>query len=139
MEVFHKYVRRLILNNAPHIWSSGRTYTESTGNYGLLVLEMQKITQDPRQAPKIAESVEFGEGEIFKDFDLSTFMDHFKLNAPAKIALASAFRKSSKLDLRTKGRFIHYTFLYSTNPRRGRHPFEQSSKLRQFPRETRLQ
>jgi len=102
MEVFTKYFRRLLLTNAPHIWGNGRG-VETSGNYPILVSEVQKVTQDRYQAAKIVESVEFGEGEIFKDFDLSTFMDHFRMSPTAKILLASAFKKASKTALRTKG------------------------------------
>ncbi len=102
MDVFTKYFRRLLITNAAQIWNTGRS-TESSGNYPILIREIQKVTQDPGQAPKIVESVDFGEGEIFKDFDLSTFMEHFKMNSLAKVTLASAFKKASKSDLRTKG------------------------------------
>lgn len=100
MDVFTKYFRRLLVSNAPQIWQ-GRS-AENSGSYAILVTEVQKVMQDPEQAQKIVESVEFGEGEIFKDFDLSTFMDHFKLSPVGKIMLASAFKKATKQDLRTK-------------------------------------
>ena len=70
MEVFTKYFRRLLLTNAGQIWGGGRS-TDSTGSYPILRTEVEKITQDPLQADKIVESIEYGDGEIFKDFDLS--------------------------------------------------------------------
>ena len=105
MEVFTKYFRRLLITNASQIWSTGRG-TDTTGSYPILVTEMQKIPQELAQADKIVESVEFGDGEIFKDFDLSTFMDHFKLSVVSKVALAAAFRKATKTDLKTKGKYF---------------------------------
>lgn len=102
MDVFTKYFRRLLASNAAQIWGAGRS-TETTGSYQILVTEVQKITQDLSQAGKIVEAIEFGEGEVFKDFDLSKFMDHFKMSPLAKVTLASAFRKAAKPDLRTKG------------------------------------
>lgn len=69
----------------------------------MLVSEIKKITKDSLQATRIVESIENGDSEVFKDFDLSTFMEHFNMNAVEKITLASAFKKSSKSDLRTKG------------------------------------
>lgn len=77
---------------------------EASGSYPILLSEVQKITHDRSQAAKIVESVDHGEGEIFKDFDLSTFMDHFKMSPTAKILLASAFKKATRPDLRTKGK-----------------------------------
>ena len=106
MDVFTKYFRRLLLNNASQIWGNGRN-NDGTGSYRILTDEVHKITQSSQQAVKIVEAVEGGEGEIFKDFDLSTFMDHFRLGPVAKVALASAFLRSSRSDLRSKGSLQH--------------------------------
>ena len=102
MDVFTKYFRRLILSNAAQIWHNARP--DSSGSYSILLGEVQKVSTDPQQAAKIVEAVEFGdkEGDIFKDFDMSTFMDHFQLKTIGKFALASAFKKSSKPDQRAK-------------------------------------
>jgi len=101
MEVFSKYFRRLVQNNAAHIFSSGRS--EHVGNYELLAREMQKLRADPEQAGKIAESLDTTEGDLFRDFDLATFVSHFKLDAVEKALLALACRSTTKVDLRTKG------------------------------------
>lgn len=100
MDVFTKYFRRMVVSNASHIFGDGRT---TDGSYQILLGEVQAVTQVPTQAVRILEAVEGGEGEIFKDFDLSSFMEHFKFSAVAKVALASAFLRSSKSDLRSKG------------------------------------
>ncbi|KAI9726177.1 MAG: hypothetical protein M1828_001850 [Chrysothrix sp. TS-e1954] len=102
MEVFTKYFRRLLSTNASQIWSNGRGTIDTSGSYPILVEEMQKIMDEPTQAEKVRESIEFGDGEIFKDFDLAAFMDHFSMGPIAKIALASAFTRASKSDLRSK-------------------------------------
>lgn len=101
MDVFTKYFRRLLSSNVQQIWNLSRT-TESSGSYQILVSEMSRISSDPTQAAKIAESIDQGDGEIFKDFDISTVMDHFKLSPFAKVTLATAFKKLTKQDLRTK-------------------------------------
>lgn len=103
MEVFAKYFRRLLVGNAPQIFTGIGRNVENPGNYQLLVQEMQKITQDPEQAQKIAETIDTSEGDSLRDFDLSTFMDHFKLDPLSKTLLALAFKQASKADLRTKG------------------------------------
>ena len=105
MEVFSKYFRRLLMGNAPQIFPGISRNVENPGNYQLLVQEVEKITQDPEQAPKIAEVIDSSEGDIFRDFDLATFMGHFKLDPIAKTLLASAFRHASRADLRKKGKF----------------------------------
>ncbi|KAL8658240.1 MAG: hypothetical protein Q9226_001150 [Calogaya cf. arnoldii] len=102
MEVFAKYFRRLLSGNSPQIFAGINRNVENPGNYQLLVQEMEKITQDPLQASKIAEIIDTSEGDIYRDFDLGTFMEHFKLDPLAKTLLASAFLHVSKTDLNTK-------------------------------------
>lgn len=103
MEVFSKYFRRLLVGNSPQIFPGTNRSVENHSNYHLLVQEVEKITQDPEQAPKIAEIIDTSEGDIFRDFDLATFMSHFGLDSLAKTLLASAFTHVSKKDLKAKG------------------------------------
>ncbi len=105
MDVYTKFFRRLLVGNSPHIFPGINRNVENPSNYHLLVQEMEKITQDPEQAPKIAEIIDTSEGDVFRDFDLSTFISHFNLDPLAKTLLASAFTHVSKSDLKTKGRF----------------------------------
>ncbi len=105
MEVFAKYFRRLLSGNSPQIFPDRvNRNVENPGNYQLLVQEMEKITRDPTQASKIAEIIDTSEGDIYRDFDLATFMEHFKLDPLAKTLLASAFLHVSKPDLNSKGK-----------------------------------
>ena len=103
MEVYSKYLRRLIVGNSPQIFPGINRNVENPGNYQLLVQEMEKVTQDPEQAPKIAEIIDNSEGDIFRDFDLSTFVNHFNLGPLAMTLLASAFTHVSRPDLKAKG------------------------------------
>lgn len=103
--LFLKMLQRLIVNNASTIWGTARS-AEPPGNYRLLADEIRKVTMDTTQAAKIVEAVDSGDSEVFRNFDLSTFLEHFKINALGKIVLASAFKRSSKLDLRTKGELL---------------------------------
>ena len=103
MEVYSKFFRRLLVGNSPLIFPGINRNVENPSNYQLLVQEMEKITQDPEQAPKIAEIIDTSEGDIFRDFDLSTFTNHFNLDPLAKTLLASAFTHVSKPDLKAKG------------------------------------
>lgn len=103
MEVFSKYFTRLVAGNAPQIFPGLNRPVANPGNYHILVGEMRKIAHDVNQATKIAESVESGTEDIFRDFDLSTFMEHFKLDALEKTLLALAFKLGSRPDLKTKG------------------------------------
>lgn len=105
MDVFSKYFRRLVSGNASQIFpgSSNNKNSENTGNYPILVEEMRKIIRDPGQASKIAESIDGSDGDIFRDFDLTAFVEHFKLDPIAQSALGFAFQKCNRNELRTKG------------------------------------
>lgn len=106
MEVFTTYFRRLLQSNASTLFpSSGRppTITDNAGSYQMLVQEMHKLLTDPQQAEKIAQSLDTSEGELFRDFDLATFIDHFRLDPVAKISLVLPCRVATKPDLRSKG------------------------------------
>jgi CCR4-NOT transcription complex subunit 1 len=103
MEVFQKYFSRLVVGNAPQIFPGLNRSVANPGNYQILVSEVRKISHDVDQAGKIAESIETANEEVFRDFDLSTFMEHFKLDALEKTILALAFKSGSRPDLKTKG------------------------------------
>ncbi|GAP91290.1 putative CCR4-Not complex component [Rosellinia necatrix] len=102
MEVFSRYFTRLVASNASQIFPGLNRAASNSGNYSLLVGEMAKISHDLDQASKIAESIETANEDIFRDFDLSTFMEHFKLDALEKTILALAFKFGSRTDLKTK-------------------------------------
>ncbi|KAI2633136.1 Not1-domain-containing protein [Hypomontagnella submonticulosa] len=102
MEVFSKYFTRLVGGNAPTIFPGINRAVANPGNYSLLASEMAKISHDLDQASRIAESIESANEDIFRDFDLSTFMEHFKLDALEKTILALAFKFGSRQDLKTK-------------------------------------
>ncbi|KAM0720804.1 hypothetical protein Q7P37_003089 [Cladosporium fusiforme] len=105
MEVFPQFFRRLLQNNAAAIFpgsSRQPTETGTAGNYQLLVQEMQKITIEAQQATKIAEALDTNEGDLFREFDLYSLLDHFRLDPVARVTLALACRKASKADLRSK-------------------------------------
>lgn len=101
MEVFSKYFRRLVQNNAGQVFGSGGRNADPNGSYQMLVTEMHKLRKEPEQADKIAESISSSEGDLFRDFDLSTFIAHFKLDTLAKVMLTLGCRRT---DLRQKGK-----------------------------------
>jgi len=106
MELFPTYFRRLLQSNASTIFpSSARpsAAADSAGSYQMLVQEMQKILVEPQQAEKIAQSLDTSDGELFRDFDLLTFIEHFRLDQISKVALALACRTVTKPELRAKG------------------------------------
>ncbi|KAH6647533.1 CCR4-Not complex component, Not1-domain-containing protein [Truncatella angustata] len=102
MEVFPRYFARLVAQNAGTIFQGSSRPAPNSGDYSLLVAEMDKISHDLDQAGKIADSIETGTDNVFRNFDLSTFMEHFKLDALEKTILALAFKFGSDPNLKTK-------------------------------------
>lgn len=100
MEVFPKFFRRALGMNANYIFNNA---AQPEGSYDLLTEYIQKIRQDPKEADNVAESIDTTEGDLFKNFDVSKFMEHFKLDPVAKSMLALSLKNASKSDLRTKG------------------------------------
>lgn len=105
MEVYAKYFRRLLSNNASQVFSTNRA-VEPQGSYNLLVNEIKKASRDADSAKKIAETIDISEETLFRDFDLATFLAHFELDPVAKTILAGAFTQVTRPDLRAKG--MHY-------------------------------
>lgn len=103
MEVFPKYFRRLVQQNASAIFPTPGRSAEPSSTYHLLVEQMQKIRRDVQQADKIKEALDTTEGDLFRYFDLSGFLDHFKLDPVSRFAQALALKDASKPEMRTKG------------------------------------
>ena len=111
MDVFSTFFRRLLQSNATTIFPNAvrpQAGSDTAAQYKLLSEEMAKVARDPQQAERIAYALDTNEGELFRDFDLSTFIDHFRLNPIAKVALVLPMRIVAKLDLRSKGMTIHF-------------------------------
>ncbi|KAK5255910.1 CCR4-NOT core subunit cdc39, partial [Cryomyces antarcticus] len=102
MDVYEKYFRRLVQANAPKIFPGSGGSIENPGCYRILVDEMKVIAKDQEKVNRMVEAIDTTEGDVFRDFDLSTFMEHFRLDPLAKTALALAFKTASKPDLRMK-------------------------------------
>lgn len=112
MEVYSKYFRRLVSGNATQIFSDAKEI--DNGSYPILQEEMQKVLRDASQAPRIAETLDTSEGDVFKDFDLVKFIEHFRLDPIAECLLAAAFRSSNRQDLRQKGSFTNLNVISFT-------------------------
>jgi CCR4-NOT transcription complex subunit 1 len=108
MDLYINYFRRLVQSNAstifPGLARPPPAATEIQSPNRLLAEEMSKISRDPQKADAIAKSLDTVESDFFRDFDLSTFIDHFKLSPIAKTALVLPIRLASNPNLRTKGK-----------------------------------
>jgi hypothetical protein len=103
MDVALYTLRKLIKQHASRIFSSDNA-PDTAGSWTVLANEVEAIRTKPDQAKKIADAIDLNEGEPFRDFDLSTFMERFKLDPVAKCMLALALKNATKTDLKTKGK-----------------------------------
>lgn len=103
MEVATYTLRKLIKQHASRIFGNDNS-TDASGSWTVLSNEVESIRTKPDAAKKIADVIDINEGEPFRDFDLSTFMERFKLDPVAKCMLALALKNASKSDLKTKGK-----------------------------------
>lgn len=136
MEVFQKYFSRLVVGNAPQIFPGINRSVANSGNYQILVNEVRKVSRDAEQARKIAESIETANDDLFRDFDLSTFIEHFKLDALDKTVLALAFKHSSRQDLKTKGSYHKCVMVSCLTYHSGRNPLDQFHSIFTIPQST---
>ncbi|KAI9734335.1 MAG: hypothetical protein M1834_002441 [Cirrosporium novae-zelandiae] len=102
-ENYHKYIRRLISGNAPSIFLNMNKNPENPANYRLLEEIIEKLPGNWQTAQDLAETIYTStDTDIFKDFDLPTFADHFHLDPFSKIMLALETKMGPSEDLRTK-------------------------------------
>lgn len=92
------------MNNASHIFASSGRNSDPSGSYPILQGEMRKVRFDSKQTMAVADALNTTEGDIFRDLDVSTLLDHFKFDDLGKYAFAIYLRSSPKADLRVKGK-----------------------------------
>jgi CCR4-NOT transcription complex subunit 1 len=103
MEVYPRFFTRLVAGCASQIFPGHNRQVANPQNYQLLKAEIQKIAHDVDQAHKVAEALDSGTEDVFRDFDLSTFMEHFKMDALEKTILSLQIKAGTRSDLKTKG------------------------------------
>lgn len=100
MEVFAQFFRRTVVQNAAAIFSGAKDVDQ--GSYKLLRQELDKVLWSAEQPLKIAEAIDTSKDDLFRDFDLITFIQHFFLDPLPQLILAVAFTRCARADLRTK-------------------------------------
>ncbi|KAI5360794.1 Putative CCR4-Not complex component, Not1, CCR4-NOT transcription complex subunit 1, domain 4 [Septoria linicola] len=105
MELFTTYFRKLLQSNASTVFTNATRApagSDGAGSYQLLAEEVQKLSRETQQAQKIAEALDTSEGDVFRDFDLQTFLDHFALDLVARVALLQALKTVTTASVRQK-------------------------------------
>ncbi|KEF60909.1 uncharacterized protein A1O9_02473 [Exophiala aquamarina CBS 119918] len=100
MEVFAQFFRRTVILNAAAIFSGAKDFDQ--GSYKLLRQELDKVLWDYEQSYKIAEAIDTSKEDLFRDFDLVTFIQHFFSDTLPQVILAIAFTRCARNDLRAK-------------------------------------
>ncbi|KIW46905.1 uncharacterized protein PV06_02526 [Exophiala oligosperma] len=100
MDVFASYFRRAVTSNVSAIFSGAKDFDQ--GSYKLLKQELDKVLWDPEQPSKIAEAIDTSKEDVFRDFDLEAFIQHFFSDTLPQVILAIAFTKCARVDLKSK-------------------------------------
>lgn len=107
MEVYHKFIRRLVSSHAQTIFSPIGKPPDPQSSYRILNQHIKALANSPESArTKFAECISASDNDVFRDFDLATFMRHFDLDALERSILALGFKSSNKADLRSKAHDI---------------------------------
>lgn len=110
MEVYHKFFRRLVSSHAHTIFSPISKPPDNQSTYRLLVQHIKEASNSPEDSKaKFADCISTSDNDVFRDFDLATFMKHFDLDGLERSILALGFKNCPKQDLRTKGKCFSLT------------------------------
>lgn len=110
MEINQKVMRKIIMNNYSYIMSSSssRSFENSPSTshrmLGEQIKELASLPQDVKEKFVDVITPVAPDGEVFRDFDVPTFLNHFGLDALQKCVLAVGFKSNLRADLRNKGR-----------------------------------
>lgn len=71
---------------------------------GEQIKELASLPQDVKEKFVDVITPVAPDGDVFRDFDVPTFLNHFGLDALQKCVLAVGFKSNLRADLRNKGR-----------------------------------
>ena len=89
------FIRRLIVHSQGRLAVNVTFDTSTALTFRLLVQETQRLARDPYLADRFRESVDKGEGDVFRNFDLGRFVERVGLRPLEQLILASSFVSSS--------------------------------------------
>lgn len=98
IETYLHFIRRLILQSQPRLAPAAppAAFDASTNlTFRLLVQETQRLARDPFLADRFRDGIDKGEGDTFRSFDLSRFMDRVGLRPLEKLVLSAPFMSTS--------------------------------------------
>ncbi|KAK7693144.1 hypothetical protein QCA50_002710 [Cerrena zonata] len=93
LETYLHFIRRLIVQTNSRIPTNGAnaSFDASTAlTFRLLVQEIQRLARDPFLADRFRDGVDKGEGDAFRNFDLTRFVDRVGLRPLERLILASS-------------------------------------------------
>ncbi|KAG8902291.1 hypothetical protein FRB99_004653 [Tulasnella sp. 403] len=91
IETYHHFIRRAIVAAQTRLGPSASAYDNSTAlPFRLVQQEIQRLARDPFLADRFRDSIDKGEGELFRHFDLGRFADRIGLRPLEKLILAAS-------------------------------------------------
>ena len=93
LDTYLHFIRRLIVHSHSRLSSSSSPASldpSSALTFRLLVEEVQRLARDPFLADRFRDGVDKGDGEAFRNFDLTRFADKVGLRPLERLVLASS-------------------------------------------------
>ena len=93
IETYLHFIRRLIVHSQSRLASATTPSAfdpSASLTFRLLVQETQRLARDPFLADRFRDGIDKGEGDIFRQFDLSRFADRVGLRPLERLVLASS-------------------------------------------------
>lgn len=93
LETYFHFIRRLMIQTNGRLATNGAStpYDASTNLPArLLAQEIQRLARDPFLADRFRDGVDKAEGDIFRNFDLTRFVERMGLRPIEKVILASS-------------------------------------------------
>ncbi|CAK5279384.1 unnamed protein product [Mycena citricolor] len=97
IDTYLHFIRRLIVHSQARLTSATPPSSFELANsltFRLLIQETQRLARDPLLASRFRDSIDKGEGELFRNFDLIRFTDRVTLRPLEKLILAASIISS---------------------------------------------
>ncbi|KAL2315151.1 CCR4-Not complex subunit Not1 [Schizosaccharomyces pombe] len=99
--VYHHFLRRLIQGNSYRIFGTGKS-SDGLATYKLLLDELKSLTKSWVMAKRFSDAISGSDSEVFEDFDIEAFLDHFQFSPLERTNLLIGLTTSVKPTLAKK-------------------------------------
>ncbi|WBW71015.1 CCR4-Not complex scaffold subunit 1 [Schizosaccharomyces osmophilus] len=99
--VYHHFLRRLVQGNSYRIFGTGKS-SDGLATYKLLLDELKSLTKSWALARRFSDAISGSDSEVFEDFDIETFLNHFQFSPLERTNILIGLTTSIKPSLSKK-------------------------------------